>query len=67
MKIETKAELETLDTRTSRIIVHVFVDGFPCGKTSVASGKTSDMEDLFNGEMTMADLRKKWGLLRQAV
>ena len=50
------------DGNHASLITDVMVDGMLCQQVVIASGPINDVTDLFEGHITMQELRERWKL-----
>lgn len=48
------------DGRSASLVTDVAVDGILCQQIVIASGPIHDVTDLFEGRITMQELRQRW-------
>ena len=48
------------DGKQASLLVDVVVDGMLCQSVVIASGPINDVTDLFEGHITMQQLRERW-------
>jgi hypothetical protein len=61
IKTTWKKEILNGSVRSSRLWVTVVVDGEEVGRDCILAGPTEDVDAFIAGEVTLDELRKRWG------
>ena len=61
-KIQNTRLQPSSDGKQATLITDVVADGMLCQQVVIASGKIEDVTDLFEGHITMQELRERWKL-----
>lgn len=61
-KIQNTRLQPSSDGKKASLVTDVVVDGMLCQSVVIASGPVDDVADLFEGKITMQQLRERWKL-----